>query len=69
MYMLVVEMPGVSEEEITFQLTDRVLEIRGQRRDLLYLKNVELPERVLIETMEHVSNNGIVEIRFQLAKG
>jgi HSP20 family protein len=61
--LVVAEMPGASETEITMEVEGDVLKLRadGQHR---YAKDVELPARTEPEPARKVYRNGLLELRF-----
>lgn len=63
MVLVVAEMPGASETEITMEVKDDILKLRadGEPR---YAKEVELPARVEPEPARKVYRNGLIELRF-----
>jgi HSP20 family protein len=63
MVLVVAEMPGASEAEITMEVEGDVLKLRadGEPR---YFKDVELPARVEPEPARKVYRNGLIELRF-----
>jgi len=66
--LVVVELPGVAEQEITVEVRDDVLslEATGDRK---YAKEVLLPHRVDAATMKKAHKNGVLEVRLSKAKG
>lgn len=60
--LVVVELPGVAEEEINVQVHDDVLslETSGQRK---YAKEVLLPGAAQAESLRQTYRNGILELR------
>jgi HSP20 family protein len=67
-FRVIAELPGVSESDITCQVSGDVLTIstKGNRR---YHSEVLLPARGVQEGMESSYNNGILELRIAKAKG
>lgn len=65
--LVVAELPGVAEEEITAEVRDDVLslETKGDRK---YAKEVLLPHRVDAATMTKAHKNGVLELRLGKAK-
>jgi len=61
---VVVEMPGVSKENIQIKSYDHSVEVTttGPRK---YREVIDLPEETDIETAKSVFNNGILEITFK----
>jgi HSP20 family protein len=66
--LVVAELPGVAEEEITVEVMDDVLSLEtgGDRK---YAKEVLLPCRVDADSMRKACKNGVLELRFSRAKG
>ena len=62
--LVVVELPGVSEEEIKVAVKEDILSLEtvGERK---YAKEVLLPCPVDAETLQQTYRNGILEIRLQ----
>ncbi len=60
--LVVIELPGVAEEEIHVEIHDDVLslETSGQRK---YAKEVLLPSTVQAESLRQTYRNGILELR------
>jgi HSP20 family protein len=65
--LVVAELPGVAEEEITVEVKDDVLtlETRGERK---YAKETLLPCSVDAATIKKAHKNGVLELRFGKAK-
>ena len=65
--LVVAEVPGVAEEEITVEVRDDVLslETKGDRK---YAKEVMLPSVVDGATMRKAYKNGVLEVRLRKAK-
>ena len=65
--LVVVEVPGVAEEEITVEVRDDVLslETKGESK---YAKEVMLPSAVDGATMKKAYKNGVLEVRLSKAK-
>jgi len=62
--LIVAELPGVQEEEITVELMDDILrlETSGERK---YAKEILLSDPVKSDTLTKTYKNGILEIRLQ----
>ncbi len=62
--VVVVELPGVSEDEIRIEVADDILslETTGERK---YAKEVLLPSAVAAETLHQTYKNGILELRLK----
>jgi HSP20 family protein len=66
--LVVVELPGVEEEEIEVEVKDDLLSLstKGRRK---YLKEMLLPHLVDPATVTTKYKNGILELRVKKAKG
>jgi len=66
--LVVAEVPGVAEEEITVEVRDDILtlETAGERK---YAKEVLLPCPVDAASIKKAHKNGVLELRFGKAKG
>ncbi len=64
--VVVVELPGASEEEISIAVEDRLLKIEANG-EIRYAKKVELPARVQAASAKKVYRNGLLEIRLTKA--
>ncbi len=62
---IIVEMPGVGEEDIKLELHGDVLMLTAERGDKKYRKEVLLPRSYPEASMSISVNNGVVEISFQ----
>jgi len=64
--VIVVELPGVAEEEIQVEIQDDIvsLETTGQRQ---YAKEILLPESVDTVAVQRTYRNGILELRLKKA--
>jgi HSP20 family protein len=64
---VVVEMPGVSKENIQIKSYDKSVEVSatGSRK---YREVINLPEEAHVDTAKSVFNNGILEITFNKRK-
>jgi len=62
---VVVEMPGVSKNNIKINAYDSTLEVRSEDPKRKYHKTVGLPPEADIETARSAYNNGILIITFQ----
>ncbi len=65
---VVVEMPGVSREDITLDSNGTTLDIRALTEDRKYSEHVELPAKVLPDSAEATYKNGVLEVIFQYDK-
>ncbi len=64
--VVVVELPGVSEEDIKIEIKDDILSLEtvGDRR---YAKEILLPQAVQMATLQQAYKNGILELRVKKA--
>jgi len=63
---IVIELPGVSEDDIKWELTDDKLRVNVDNPDKRYSKNIKLPSPVNKQKTEATYKNGILE--FSLKK-
>jgi HSP20 family protein len=61
---VVVEMPGVSKENIRINAYDTSVEVTTTGTDRKYHEVIDLPEETDIETARSTYKNGILEITF-----
>lgn len=61
--LLVAEMPGVGEGDVTLELTDDILTIRAEVQDRRYYREEVLPFTPAAGSMTHGCNNGVLEVR------
>jgi HSP20 family protein len=61
---VVVEMPGISKNNIKINVYKNTLEIRSDDPQRKYHKTIEIPPETDIETARSAYNNGILEITF-----
>ena len=62
---MVVEMPGVSKENIKVNVYDNSLEVTTTGTDRKYHEVIEIPPETDIETVTSTYKNGILEITFK----
>ena len=62
---VVVEMPGVSKNNIKINAYDSTLEVKSEDPQRKYHKTIEIPPETDIETAMSSYNNGILEITFK----
>ncbi|MBW6516989.1 MAG: Hsp20/alpha crystallin family protein [ANME-2 cluster archaeon] len=62
---VVVEMPGVSKEDITLDSNGTTLDIKALTEDRKYFEHVELPAKVVPDSAEATYKNGVLEVIFQ----
>ena len=65
--LLVAEMPGVADKDVSVEIKDDIVVIAAARGDTKYRKEVLLPRSFTAAQMSHTCRNGILEIK--LAKG
>ena len=61
--MIVAEMPGVDEKDISLNLKDDILQISAETRGKKYHKEILLKESFTKDRMVHTYKNGILEIK------
>jgi HSP20 family protein len=61
--LIVVEMPGVGDEDITLELHDDILTIAAEKGPKKYRKEVLLPAAFPPESMARSCRNGVLEIK------
>lgn len=66
--IIVVELPGVSEEEIHISIEDDILALETKGAHA-YAKEVLLPTSVLADSMRQTYRNGILTLRLQKVQG
>lgn len=62
--LVVVEMPGISQDEVRLDLQDDILTISAEHQDKKYHKEVLLPAVFPAEKMGYACHNGILEVKF-----
>ena len=64
--VVVVELPGVAEEEIQIEVRDDILSLQttGEQR---YAKDILLPEAVAATELHKTHRNGVLEVRLKKA--
>ncbi len=66
--LVVAELPGVSKENIDFEIKGDILNITAKTKERKYAKEVLLPCAVEKEKIESSYKNGILEIKLQKSK-
>lgn len=61
--LMVTELPGVTEEDIKFEVKGDILKLSAQTGDRKYSKEILLPSRVRKDKIEKSYKNGILEMR------
>ena len=61
---VVVEMPGVSKDNIKINAYDNMVEVKSEDPQRKYHRTIEVPSETDIETAKSTYNNGILEISF-----
>jgi HSP20 family protein len=62
--LVLVELPGVSKENVGLKMDDGRLDLSAQRGKISYRKEIDLPKTCSAEHMTWECNNGILRIRF-----
>lgn len=62
---VIVEIPGVSEEDIKTEVKDDVLIISAESKDRKYSKEILLPKGAYPKAMKSSYRNGILELKFK----
>ena len=62
---VVVEMPGITKENIRINIHDGTLEVKSEDPQRKYHRTIEIPTETDIETAKSAYNNGILEITFR----
>ncbi|MDD3268168.1 MAG: Hsp20/alpha crystallin family protein [Syntrophomonadaceae bacterium] len=65
MVVVIAEIPGVSEQEISIQVIENRLELTVLGREKQYSRNFMLPSKVIPSSMKTSYNNGVLEIILQ----
>jgi len=63
--VVIAEMPGVSEQEISIEIKEQILELTALGRERKYSKNIILPSKVIPSSMKKSHNNEVLEIILQ----
>ena len=61
--VIIAEMPGIEENEITIDLKEDILEISATGKNRTYRKEMLLPIKTTEKNLKHKFTNGILEIR------
>jgi HSP20 family protein len=61
---VVAELPGVSEKDINVTLSGKKLEIKVDKGERKYYKELELPKKFTKKSMKQKYNNGVLELTF-----
>jgi len=62
---VVVEMPGITKEDVNLEISGTVLNITAKNEDRKYSERVELPARVLADSAKATYKNGVLEVVFK----
>ncbi|MGA9154932.1 MAG: archaeal heat shock protein Hsp20 [Candidatus Nitrosopolaris sp.] len=62
---VVVEMPGISKDNIRINVYDGTLEVKSEDPQRKYHRSLQIPAETDIETAKSTYNNGILEITFE----
>jgi len=60
-----VEMPGITREDVSLEISGTVLNIKARNGDRKYSEHVELPARVLADSAKATYMNGVLEVVFE----
>jgi HSP20 family protein len=63
--IIIAEMPGMAEEDISIELKEDILEISAANKLRKYHKEMLLPAKEVKENLTSTYNNGILEIRIK----
>jgi HSP20 family protein len=63
--IIIAEMPGMAEEDISLELKEDILEISAANKLRKYHKEMLLPAKEVKENLTSTYNNGILEIRIK----
>jgi len=63
--MVIAEMPGIEENDITIDLKEDILEFSAVNKNRNYRKELLLPVKVKKSNLKHKFTNGILEIRIK----
>jgi len=66
--LVVVEMPGVSESDVKYEIKGDILILSGETEDRKYYKELLLPASVDEEKVSYTNRNGVVEIKLWKAE-
>jgi HSP20 family protein len=61
--LVVAELPGVAQEDVTLQLSGDLLTLEAARGEKKYQKEIQLPQTLDAAKMTHTCHNGVLEIR------
>ena len=62
---VVVEMPGITKEDVSLEISGTVLNIKAENEDRKYSERVELPAKVLADSAKATYKNGVLEVVFE----
>jgi HSP20 family protein len=63
--VVIAEMPGVSEQEISIEIKGQILDLTALGRERKYSRNIILPSKVIPSSMKTSHNNEVLKIIFQ----
>jgi len=63
--LVIVEIPGVSEQDIKWEMNESILTIRTDIPQHMYYKELSLPGPIELENIESSFNNGVLKIVFK----
>ena len=62
---VVVEMPGITREDVSLDISGTLLNIKARNGDRKYSERVELPAMVLADSAKATYKNGVLEVVFK----
>jgi HSP20 family protein len=63
--LVIVELPGVTEENIKINLEGDILKLSAENKERKYAKEVLLPAQVKKESMKSSYKNGMLELKLE----
>ena len=63
---VIVDLPGVDEEKINIDATEKKVIVRAEGADRKYYKEIELPKKVDPKSVKASFRNGILELEFNI---
>jgi len=66
--LVIVELPGVSKENIKIDINGDILNLSTTDKNRQYAKEILLPHKVNVETLKTTYKNGILEIKLEKLK-
>ena len=62
---VVVEMPGITKEDVSLDISGTVLNIKARNGDRKYSERVEMPAKVMADSAKATYKNGVLEVVFK----